>query len=355
MISTPDRINAVSLIDEAVAGGARRKRACAEMGISDRTYRRWTAEQEVCADGRPLSVRPTPPQKFTEQETQRVLEVCHEPDYASLPPSQIVPRLADKGEYVGSVSTFYRTLHAAGEQHHRGLAKPPTARRQPTSHCATGPNQVWSWDVSYLNSPIRGAYFYLYAILDIFTRKIVGWNVHDCEHGDHAATLVHKAVLGEGCIGEPLVLHADNGSIQKGSTLRAKLEHLGVASSFSRPRVSNDNAYSESWFRTCKYCPAFPTEGFESLEAARKWMMKFVHWYNEEHRHSGIRHVTPAQRHRGEDEQILTNRKAVFEKAKAENPSRWSGSIRNWGRVTEVWLNPEKSDESAAPVDKVAA
>ncbi len=293
MISNPDRINAVSLVDEAVAGGARRKRVCIEMGINDRTYRRWTAEQEVCADGRPLSVRPTPPQKFTEQETQRVLEVCHEPDYASLPPSQIVPRLADKGEYVGSVSTFYRTLHVADEQHHRGLAKPPTARWQPTSHCAIGPNQVWSWDVSYLNSPIRGAYFKLYAILYIFNRKIVGWDVHDCEHGDYAATLMHKAVIGESCIGE-------------------------------------------SWFRTCKYCPAFPTEGFESLKATRKWMMKFVHWYNEEHRHSGIRHVTPAQRHHGEDEQILANRKAVFEKAKADNPSRWSGSTRNRDRVAEV-------------------
>ncbi len=354
MISPSDRINAVNLIDEAVTSGARRTEACKNMGINDRTYRRWTAEDEVRADARPESARPSPPQKFNEEETQRVLEVCHDPQYANLPPGQIVPILADKGEYVGSESTIYRILHAANEQHHRGRAKAPVPRRQPTSHQATAPNQVWSWDVSYLNSPVRGQYYYLYLILDIFSRKIVGWNVHDCELGEHAATLVHKAVLAECCVGEPLVLHADNGSIQKGSTLRAKLEHLGVTSSFSRPRVSNDNPYSESLFRTCKYCPEFPAEGFESLEAARQWMARFVYWYNEVHRHSGVKHVTPAQRHRNEDQQILEKRKLVYEQAKAKNPDRWSGSTRNWERVDEVWLNPERKDTSVAPKEKIA-
>ena len=206
-----------------------------------------------------------------------------------------------------------------------------------------------------LPSPIRGQYYYLYAIMDIFSRKITGWEVHECELGEYAADLVHKAVLSELCADQPLVLHADNGSIQKGSTLRAKLEYLGVTSSFSRPRVSNDNPYSESLFRTCKYCPAYPEEGFESIETAREWMSTFVYWYNNEHRHSGIKHVTPAQRHDGTDKELLEKRKAVYEAAKLKNPNRWSGSIRNWQWIEHVWLNPENQTDKPMRSEKIAA
>ena len=281
MISTPNRVKEIELIDEAVSNGARRTRACEELGISDRTYRRWTSVKDsVREDARPVALHEAPANKLSAQERQDILDVCNEPEFAGLPPRQIVPILADRGVYIGSESTFYRVLHEAELQHHRGRSKAPQPRHKPTSHCATAPNQVGSWDVSYLPSPVRGQFYYLYLILDIFSRKITGWEVHECEFGDYAATLVHKAVLKEQCMQEPLVLHADNGAIQKGSTLRAKLEFLGVTSSFSRPRVSNDNPYSESLFRTCKYCPMYPADGFASLEAAREWMSTFVNWYN---------------------------------------------------------------------------
>jgi len=355
MISTPDRVKAIELIDEAVTAGARRAKACEELGICDRTYRRWNHGEQVRQDARPTAVRAEPANKLSEEERQLILETCHNPEYADLPPGQIVPRLADKGEYVGCESTFYRVLHDEKEQHHRGRSKSPQSRKTPTSHCAKAPNQLWSWDVSYLPTLIRGQFYYLYMIMDIYSRKITGWEVHDCEDGDYAASLVHKAVMKELTIGQPLVLHADNGSIQKGSTLRAKLEFLGVTSSFSRPRVSNDNPYSESLFRTCKYCPSYPSEGFASLQAARKWMSEFVHWYNNVHRHSNIRHVTPSQRHDGLDAQLLKQRESVYEQARAKNPDRWSGKIRNWQPIKEVWLNPDKQTTVFKPPSKTAA
>ena len=355
MISTPDRVKAIELIDEAVSSGAKRTQACEHLGICDRTYRRWTAGEAVKADARPTSERAPPSNKLTEKERQKILDTCHQEEFADLPPGQIVPRLADRGEFIGSESSFYRVLNEHEEQHHRGSSKAPQPRRKPTSHCATAPNQVWSWDVSYLPSPIRGQFYYLYLIMDIFSRKITGWEVHECELGEYAASLVHKAVMSELCVNQPLVLHADNGAIQKGSTLRAKLEFLGVTSSFCRPRVSNDNPYSESLFRTCKYCPAYPDDGFASIEAAREWMSQLVHWYNDEHRHSGIKHVTPSQRHDGLDKQILEKRKAVYEQAKSKNPDRWSGNTRNWERVEQVWLNPENQPKKPTRSDKIAA
>lgn len=347
MISTLDRQHAVTLIDEAVDAGARRFRACEELGINDRTYRRWTAGDEVGTDGRPTAVKPPPAHALTADERAEILRQCHLPEHASLPPSQIVPKLADQGTYIASESSFYRVLHAAKEQHHRGRAQSPRKQRMPTTHCASAPCQLWSWDVAFLRSPIRGLFFYLYMILDVYSRKIVGWEIHHNESGEHAADLISRTVLAERCAGEPLVLHADNGSIQRGQTLLRKLEQLGIEPSHSRPRVSNDNAYSESLFRTCKYRPDYPVDGFESIEAARVWMLRFVHWYNEVHRHSGIRYVTPAQRHRGEDTAILARRDETYAAAKARHPIRWSGETRNWQPVVATWLNPEKENDIA--------
>lgn len=346
MIGHLDRIEAVRLIDEAVSAGARRAPACERLGICERTYRRWKTEGgKVKSDQRPEAVKPQPCNKFSKQEWEAILAACHDKAFAELPPSQIVPALADQGYYLGSVSSFYRALHEANEQHHRGRSKAPRPHNEPTSHLATGPCQVWSWDVTYLKSPVRGDFYYLYMILDIYSRKIVGWEVHDRETGEYASTLMRKAVLSEGCESKNLVLHADNGSIQKGSTLRATLQWLEIAPSFSRPRVSNDNAFSESAFRTFKYRPDFPTNGFASIEAARTWVAEFVKWYNTVHKHSGINFVTPIQKHTGEEKQILEQRDNVFKQAKARNPNRWSGETRNWSASGAVWLNPEKSAE----------
>jgi transposase InsO family protein len=164
---------------------------------------------------------------------------------------------------------------------------------KPSGYKASAPNQVWSWDITYLARTIAGMFFRLYLVMDIYSRKIVGWEVHENERAEHAARLIRKACLAEGISEHGLVLHADNGSPMKGATMLATLQRLGVVPSFSRPSVSNDNSYSESLFGTMKYTPAFPSKPFESLTAARDWVHGFVHWYNEEHRHSGIQFVAP--------------------------------------------------------------
>src|SRR5690554_2103215 len=340
MTNATDRRRIVELVNEALAGGARLSRVCAELGIGQNTYRRWASGGE---DQRPHASRPTPPHALTPQERQAVLDVCHRPQFASLPPAQIVARLLDDEQrYLASESTFYRILHAAGEQRRRGRQAAPQRKGPPRRHRADHANAVWSWDVTYLPTRVRGQFLYLYLIIDIYSRKIVGHEVFESENMANSAQVVQRAVLREQCGHRPLVLHGDNGSAMKGSTIYAKLEELGVTPSHSRARVSNDNAYSESLFRTCKYHPTFPASGFPGLEAARKWVGQFVHGYNNIQRHSEIRYVTPAQRHAGQDRAILARRHALYQVARAQHPARWSGNTRNWQPIGSVWLNPEK-------------
>lgn len=343
MINTPDRRRAVELIKEAIDAGASTQKACEVLKINPRTYKRWTQDDEIIMDGRQNAERPEPANKLTPEQKQQVLDICNQERWQSLPPSQIVPALADEGMYIASESSFYRILKEAGQLHHRGKAQAPKKVRRPKSFKATTPNQVWSWDITYLATTIQGRFFRLYLVMDIYSRKIVGWEIHENETADHAAVLIRKACLAEGIRKDSLVLHSDNGSPMKGATMLATLQKLGIVPSFSRPSVSNDNPYSESLFGTMKYTPAYPSKSFESLEAAREWVSTFVHWYNEEHRHSGIQFVTPAQRHNGTEQSILANREVVYKAAKQRNPERWSRGTRNWKPVTEVWLNPEKS------------
>ena len=292
------------------------------------------------ADKRPHANRPAPANKLNAEERQKILELCKQQEYASLPPGQIVPRLADQGEYIGSESSFYRVLRAAGLQQHRGRTRKPYKRKTPQGFCATGPNQVWSWDVTWLSTPIRGMYYYLYMIIDVYSRKVVGWEVHPAETGKLAGEMLLRAILAEKCVMNPPVLHADNGGPQRGFTLRAKMEALGVTASYSRARVSNDNPFSESLFRTLKYRPAYPEHGFSGIDESRQWVGEFVRWYNEVHFHSKLRYVAPAKRHSGLDHEILERRVAVYQQAQARHPERWSGSIRNWEPIGPVWLNP---------------
>jgi putative transposase len=342
MISTQHRTEAVKLIKEAQTNGARLELACKELGISVRTYERWVQNGSVRADGRPNAIRPEPRNKLSKEERQEIIKIVNQEEYASLPPTQIVPNLADKGTYLASESTFYRILRSQNMQHHRGRSKNPESRT-PTTHKADGPNQVWTWDISWLPGPIRGMYYRLYMIMDIFSRKIIGWEVWETETGENASTLMKRAILSEGIKGQPLVLHSDNGSPMKATTFLVLLEKLGVKSSFSRPRVSNDNPYSESLFRTCKYRPDYPYKGFKTITTAREWVKKFVEWYNNKHHHSGLNFITPQQRHKGLANQILANRKKVYEEARQRYPQRWSRGIRNWTLPTIVTLNPEKS------------
>lgn len=332
-------------VNEAVEAGARKWRACEEAGISVRTHQRWLEDGNVKADGRPGAERPLPSQALTPEERQRILSVCNSGPFGSLPPSQIVPRLADQGIYLASESSFYRVLGDAAQQQHRGRARQRQHRGGPQTHSANAANQVWSWDITYLPSAVRGQYYYLYLMEDIFSRKGVVWEVHDSESGEHAADLIERGVLRESCLHRPLVLHSDNGAPMKCQTMRAKLAELKITPSHNRPRVSNDNAYAESFFRTLKYCPQWPVNGFASLEAAREWVERFMHWYNHEHRHSGIGFVTPAQRHNGEDIAILRKRDALYRQARERHPNRWSGETRNWQRTEIVTLNPVSEEE----------
>jgi len=334
------------LIHEAVGSGARLHKACAEAQIALRTYRRWYQQGIVQADQRPEAIRPAPGNKLSEQERDQIVALCNLTPYVDLPPTQIVPALMDQGVYLASESSFYRLLKELDQLHHRGKAREPQRRTALSTHIANGPCQVWVWDITYCASQVRGQFFYLYMFMDVYSRKIVGYEVYEAESGEHAVALLQRSLLSEQCYHEPLVLHSDNGAPMKSQTLKIKLEELGVMPSYSRPRVSNDNAYAESVFRTLKYRPQWPSNGFKDLTEARQWVERFVHWYNHEHKHSKIRFVTPQQRHSGLDQQILANRKEVLEAAKQRTPSRWgSRTTRNCTPIGAVYLNPEREQE----------
>lgn len=343
------RMQVVEDIELAVSNGARWQAACAMMGIATTTLRRWKPSDSnaVLVDQRPKAIRPAPSNQLSERECQRIVSVSNEPTFSSLPPSQIVPRLADQGVYIASESSFYRVLKSKGQLQHRGRAKRKQSR-VPTTHVAEAPNDVWMWDITYLPTRTIGQHYYLYMIEDLYSRYGVHWEVHETESGEFASTLIAQAVLKCCKNGERPVLHSDNGSPMKSFTMRAKLEALGIKPSYSRPRVSNDNPYIESMFRTVKYCPQWPSQGFESLDAARSWVASFMRWYNEDHRHSALNYVTPGQRYRGEASKLLENRAELYQKAKQRNPNRWSGKTRNWQPVDAVALNPEKQVPLAA-------
>jgi transposase InsO family protein len=345
MIGLEDRRRIAQDIFTAHSNGARLHKACEVGGVDVRTLQRWRGGKGLVAgDGRPTAVRPTPAHALSEPERQELLRVANQPRFADMPPARIVPMLADEGVYLASESSFGRVLRAHGQSRHRGRAKPAGSVKPPTTHIATGPRQVWCWDMTYLPTQVAGRWLYLYLILDLYSRKIVGWEVYDKNDAEYAAALVRRTALSEGISLHERrpVLHGDNGASLKSSTVLATLQRLRIKPSYSRPRVSDDNAYAEALFRTAKYRPEFPATGFSDLDGARAWATSFVRWYNHEHRHSGIRYVSPAQRHAGEDKQILTARHAVYCQARERTPRRWTRSTRNWSAVGPVALNPER-------------
>jgi transposase InsO family protein len=363
MILIEDRRSLAAHIATAHGAGARLRMACQVAGIDERTLQRWKAHAGLTeGDGRPQAARPTPSHALSEQERMRMLEVANEPRFCAVPPARIVPMLADEGIYLASESSFARVMRAQGQTAHRGRAKAAHAVRPPTTHIATAVRQVWCWDMTYLPAVVMGRWFHLYLILDLYSRKIVGWEVHASDHSDHAIHLVRRTALAEGIAALTVkpVLHGDNGSTLKATTVLAMLNWLGVKPSYSRPRVSDDNAYAEALFRTAKYRPEFPANGFADLEAARTWAAGFVHWYNVEHRHSGIQYVSPAQRHEGQDQEILAARHTLYTQARALNPARWSGKTRNWSPTGPVTLNPERDSiirnySEDKPIQQLAA
>lgn len=300
--------------------------------------------KRVSADHRQTSLRRsvTPHNKLTPEERSAVLAVINSEEFKDLPPSQIVPRLADKGVYLASESTMHRLLRGLHQNTHRRSERPAQKRNKPFALKAALINQVYTWDITYLPTTIKGVYFYLYLFVDIFSRHIVGWQVYSSESADQAAALLTDICLRNSIHQDQITLHSDNGSPMKGETMLATMQRLGVAASRSRPSVSNDNPFSESLFRTLKYRPDRPVKPFESLSEAREWGELLVNWYNCEHRHSAIGFVTPEQRHTGQDIELLKQRTALYEQARQKNPLRWSKQVRNWNRIDVVHLNPDK-------------
>ena len=308
----------MSLINSAISSGARKAIACKTIGVSVRTIQRWYNDKskQVFEDERPTANRPTPANKLSVEERALILETCNSNEYASYPPGYIVPTLADDGLYIGSESSFYRVLNESGQLAQRAPTKLRVNNSKPKEKVATKPNELWTWDISYLATLTRGQHYYLYMIVDIFSRKIVGAEVFDQELGELAADVLQRAVWSEKC----------------------------VASSYSRPRVSNDNPYSESLFRTTKYHHSWPKDGFKNIAEAREWVNNFTYWYNNIHKHSGIKYVTPEQRHNGLDGELLQKRRETYMAAQQKNPNRWRNDIRNWDYIDEVSLNPERKD-----------
>lgn len=335
-MTAPDRAQVLEVVADAVSDGCRQSKACGVVGVDERTLQRWQRPQ-TAQDGRhgPLTI---PRNKLSAAERIAVIATATSAEFCNKSPHQIVPALADRGDYLASESSFYRLMKEADMLSHRGKASPKN-RHRPKALEAVKPNEIYSWDITYLLSTVRGQYFYLYMFLDIFSRKIVGWRVHERESADFSSALLTEICRREGIDKAQLWLHADNGGPMKGATMLVTMQRLGIMPSFSRPSVSDDNPYSESLFKTMKYCPLYPTKPFETIDEATEWVELFVAWYNTEHLHSAINFVTPDSRHRGSDIEILKNRNVVYENAKIKNPSRWSQTTRNWSRVATVKLN----------------
>ena len=344
MIPKPLRLQIRGWLAEAVEAGARYRRACAVIGLSARCVQRWRSDD---IDGRCARVQ-TPVNAFSAAEVATVLATVNGPDYAHLPPTQIVPILADHNIYIGSESTIYRILRRERQLAHRRVERAPQPRPRPSPLVASGPNQVATWDITYLPSDVRGQYFYLYAVLDLFSRSVVAWQVYERESQEHASALMRDYVERERIAPGQLTLHADNGAVMKGSSLYATLQALHIAPSHSRPSVSDDNPFIESLFKTIKYRPQHLLKPFASLKDARAFADRLLTWYNTEHRHSMIRYVTPQERHEGRDVAILANRQQVFEHARLQHPQRWSAGTRNWSRIEKVTLNPHRVEQVQA-------
>lgn len=344
-ITKVDKIKAIFLIEEACNAGARKSKACYILGFTVRSFQRWIKKDNLI-DGRSYSNR-IPANKLTQAEKNKIIEISTLAEYRDLAIAQIIPKLADNGTYIASESTFYRVLKEHNLNTYRGKAKPKIFRKKPEL-IATTPNSIWSWDITYLLTSVKGLFYYLYLIMDIYSRKIVGFDIFEEQLSEHASVVITNACKIEGINKSQLTLHSDNGSPMKGSTMLSTLQKLGIIPSFSRASVSNDNAFSEALFKTLKYCPEYPSKPFDSIEQAIIWVKKFVYWYNNIHHHSAIKFITPNERHQGLDQEILSNRIAVYEKAKAAHPNRWSKEIRNWSVITSVYLNHTTTKKAAA-------
>jgi transposase InsO family protein len=321
----------LELIDESVSKGCRKIKVCEYLKLSIRTVQNW--EKNGLIDKRKGALKEVH-NKLTPKEKAQIVEKACNFRFKDLTPYEIVPILAEEGIYIASISTFYRVMRKENLIFQKKRKK-SLRKKEHIELKATGPNQLWSWDISWLKTTIRGKYFYLYLFMDIWSRCIVGWDIYEEESGDLAKELFEKISIKNEVKG--VILHSDNGGPMISATMRATLDRLGVIPSFSRPNVSNDNAFSESLFKTLKYTAGYP-KSFATLEAACEWVIKFVNWYNYEHRHSGIGYVTPVQRMKGEDKAIFIKRNKTLGLARMKNPERWTKKQMFWANEQEVFI-----------------
>jgi putative transposase len=312
--------------------------ACQSLGVSRATFYRRQAEPRAGVDVQPTAARPSP-RALTGEERQAVLDVLHETRFVDRAPAAIYAQLLDENRYLCSIRTMYRLLADAQEvRERRDQLRHPTYRKPEL--LATAPNQVWSWDITKLLGPAKWTYYYLYVILDIFSRYVVGWMLAHGESADLARRLIRESCLKHDIVPEQLTLHADRGPSMKSQTVAQMLACLGVVKSHSRPHVSNDNPFSESHFKTLKYRPEFP-DRFSSFEEAHAFCGTFFPWYNDEHYHSGLALLTPAMVHFGRTEQVLADRQQTLLAAYSAHPQRFRGQHpKPKAPPVTVWINP---------------
>jgi len=315
------------------------KAACDALLVPRASFYRFFEAQK------PKKDRPRPPLALSRDEEQDVLDALHSERFQDRAPQEVYATLLDEGHYLCSIRTMYRILERHQELKDR--------RRQVSrSHyvkpelLATGPNEVWSWDITKLKGPAKWTYFYLYVILDIFSRYVVGWMVAERESAALANRLIAETCDKQGIVKDQLTIHADRGPSMRSKPVAHLLADLGVTKTHSRPYTSNDNPYSEAQFRTVKHCPDFP-DRFGSLQDSRHFCQPFFQWYNNEHRHSGLKLLTPADVHYGQAEQVIASRTQALEQAFMRHPNRFKHQMPQHPQLDqEVWINKPDSDKA---------
>ena len=325
--------------------------ACAALRIPRSTvYRDDARRRRLNVPPVTPSTRPAPPLALSDTERQALRDVLCSERFADCAPPSIYATLLDEGIYLGSVRTMYRLLAADGQARERRNQLTHPAYFKPEL-LATGPNQVWSWDITKLKGPLKWTCFQLYVILDIFSRYVVGWLIAPRESAELARQLIAKTVAKQGVEPRTLTVHADRGTSMRSKLVAELLVDLDVAKSHSRPYVSDDNPFSEAQFKTLKYRPDFP-ERFGSIEEARAHCQRFFQWYNEQHRHSGIGFMTPTAVHHGQAAQLFEQRADTLNAAFAAHPRRFKGHCPQPPRLPiAAWINPPKQENAPTKID----
>jgi putative transposase len=321
--------------------------ACRAAGVAQATWHRRHRVSPAAPRREPVPHRDrVQPRALTAAERQAILGALHSARFADLAPDEVWAVLLDEGTYLGSVSTYYRVLREAGETRERRRQATHPAKVKPEL-VATGPNQVYSWDITKLHGPAKWACYHLYVILDIYSRYAVGWMVASRESAALAEKLISETCAKQGITRGQLSLHADRGSSMTSKPVALLLADLGVTQSHSRPHVSNDNPYSEAQFKTLKYRPAFPAR-FPTIEAARAHCQDFFHWYNNQHRHGGLGLHTAGDVHHGQAAAVRAGRAQVLDAAYLAHPERF---VRKPPTPPELpgtsWINPPQEREPA--------